>query len=247
LRRGAERMLAAVGLLFCVATSDTDESAPPPPPEQPEPPPSCQDNDLDGWCVAEDCDDFDAAVHGCPCVDYDLDGICQSFDCDDSNANVWDDCEAGTCDDAFIIEGGTVDTTAFSLDEIEGSCGATGGERVYAFDVNGEVNVLRIVRATVSSLRPHAIEVRDDCALAETALACAEPAADHSVEVLALPGTRLYIIVEAATYEDQTDFELSVSSLPLVCGDGIPAGPEECDDGNMFPGDGCDAECRLEP
>ena len=32
-----------------------------------------------------------------------------------------------------------------------------------------------------------------------------------------------------------------------VCGDGIHVPQcEECDDGNRVPGDGCDANCRLE-
>lgn len=31
-----------------------------------------------------------------------------------------------------------------------------------------------------------------------------------------------------------------------VCGDGALAAAEECDDGNLTPGDGCDAACRLD-
>ena len=31
------------------------------------------------------------------------------------------------------------------------------------------------------------------------------------------------------------------------CGDGILNGPEECEDGNLSPGDGCDDTCRVEP
>ena len=30
------------------------------------------------------------------------------------------------------------------------------------------------------------------------------------------------------------------------CGDGVREGDEECDDGNLLPGDGCDPSCRLE-
>ena len=32
-----------------------------------------------------------------------------------------------------------------------------------------------------------------------------------------------------------------------VCGDGLRVDPEACDDGNLEPGDGCDAECGVEP
>lgn len=36
------------------------------------------------------------------------------------------------------------------------------------------------------------------------------------------------------------------SGTAAVCGNGIPEPGEECDDGNTFSGDGCDAQCRLE-
>ena len=32
---------------------------------------------------------------------------------------------------------------------------------------------------------------------------------------------------------------------PMVCGDGVVAGCEECDDGNNVPGDGCDENCFV--
>ena len=34
---------------------------------------------------------------------------------------------------------------------------------------------------------------------------------------------------------------------PAACGDGERAGDEECDDGDLDPGDGCDEECVVEP
>ena len=40
---------------------------------------------------------------------------------------------------------------------------------------------------------------------------------------------------------DAGAFELS------ICGDGIPSGDEQCDDGNNIDGDGCDATCKVEP
>lgn len=38
----------------------------------------------------------------------------------------------------------------------------------------------------------------------------------------------------------------SCAPAGAVCGDGVALFPEECDDGNVSSGDGCDAECRLE-
>ncbi|MGO9287978.1 MAG: DUF4215 domain-containing protein, partial [Polyangia bacterium] len=34
---------------------------------------------------------------------------------------------------------------------------------------------------------------------------------------------------------------------PPACGDGINQPPEQCDDGNMLPGDGCNGVCQVEP
>ena len=36
-----------------------------------------------------------------------------------------------------------------------------------------------------------------------------------------------------------------LARIARVCGDGMKAVSEECDDGNLFPGDGCDATCHL--
>jgi cysteine-rich repeat protein len=41
-------------------------------------------------------------------------------------------------------------------------------------------------------------------------------------------------------------FTLDASIGATVCGDGIAGGTEQCDDGNLTPGDGCDATCKLE-
>jgi fibro-slime domain-containing protein len=37
------------------------------------------------------------------------------------------------------------------------------------------------------------------------------------------------------------------AEIPPGCGDGINQPPEECDDGNMLPGDGCNGVCKVEP
>jgi len=39
----------------------------------------------------------------------------------------------------------------------------------------------------------------------------------------------------------------SMNLTPAVCGDGIKAPIESCDDGNLEDGDGCDSLCQLEP
>jgi cysteine-rich repeat protein len=41
-------------------------------------------------------------------------------------------------------------------------------------------------------------------------------------------------------------FTCVVSATPAICGDGIVAGAEQCDDGNLVNGDGCDSQCHVE-
>jgi cysteine-rich repeat protein len=41
------------------------------------------------------------------------------------------------------------------------------------------------------------------------------------------------------------DLTISLNCIP-VCGDGVREGAEECDDGNIIPGDGCSATCTIE-
>ena len=38
---------------------------------------------------------------------------------------------------------------------------------------------------------------------------------------------------------------LTPTPVPVVCGDGVISGREECDDGNLVSGDGCDANCTI--
>ena len=48
------------------------------------------------------------------------------------------------------------------------------------------------------------------------------------------------------TTDDADTAEDSPPDIPAVCGDGTVAGPEECDDGNTTPLDGCSATCTAE-
>ncbi len=42
-------------------------------------------------------------------------------------------------------------------------------------------------------------------------------------------------------------FNAMGDQISVVCGNGILEGPESCDDGNTTSGDGCDANCQVEP
>jgi cysteine-rich repeat protein len=49
-------------------------------------------------------------------------------------------------------------------------------------------------------------------------------------------------LVEAATATGQ-ELAIAIFGQPAVCGNGIPEAGEECDDGNLDDGDGCDSNC----
>ncbi|HEU0035747.1 MAG TPA: Ig-like domain-containing protein [Kofleriaceae bacterium] len=53
-------------------------------------------------------------------------------------------------------------------------------------------------------------------------------------------------VVSDGTATDVGLVTITVTSGP-VCGDGAIASPEQCDDGNANPGDGCSATCTVEP
>jgi cysteine-rich repeat protein len=63
-----------------------------------------------------------------------------------------------------------------------------------------------------------------------------------------LPSADVAIVV---TLEDDECFDTEdvwVSCVDdTVCGDGVRRGSEQCDDGNLTNGDGCNEDCRLEP
>lgn len=62
------------------------------------------------------------------------------------------------------------------------------------------------------------------------------------------PGT-YYVRLAASTNALTPTFAygLDVTVKPVICGDGQLDPPEQCDDGNTLPGDGCDAACQREP
>ncbi len=55
-------------------------------------------------------------------------------------------------------------------------------------------------------------------------------------------GEPVYLVVDG--YDSLGHYEMTVT--PTICGDGVVAGAEMCDDGNTEPGDGCDATCVWE-
>ncbi|MBL8740925.1 MAG: DUF4215 domain-containing protein, partial [Myxococcales bacterium] len=75
---------------------------------------------------------------------------------------------------------------------------------------------------------------------------CSELSSGESESVLGSvdAGTYYFVISNAVPTGDA--FDVSVICEPPVCGDGILASSEACDDSNLLDGDGCSSTCRLE-
>ncbi len=62
--------------------------------------------------------------------------------------------------------------------------------------------------------------------------------------VIPAGGTVYAHIVESGDNAVVANYALVVRSTPVVCGDGVVGGSEQCDDGNTTGGDGCSATCQ---
>jgi len=111
------------------------------------------------------------------------------------------------------------------------------------------------LRGTVSALFDSMLLVRDLCsndvdASAYTDLACAGNGGGgvpETVELNVTANQRMWLIVDSEVAGGEGPFELGVTFTPAVCGNGVIEGGEQCDDGGAVSGDGCNAQCQLEP
>jgi cysteine-rich repeat protein len=190
--------------------------------------PVCGDGELGE--INEVCDDGntvsgDGCSGDCQTVEYDV--ICASLP------------ELGV--DATV--GGD---TAGGRDGFQGSC-QFGIARAELFSVTppGPGRL----RLRVTSPTDHTLSLRGDCADPASELACAERAAAGETEELIVQVTdaqpaALTAMVSALTVLEQGPFTLTSDFVPEDCGDGIIAGAEVCDDGNVASDDGCRGDCR---
>lgn len=184
-------------------------------------------------------------------------------ECDDSNLIAGDGCDA-TCkvEDAFVcanatpLVGGTPasgDTTMTSNGFQPTNMGALkdcysasgfGNEKVFVYTpvATGQVQI------KVTAATDHAIYTRTTCTDPMTEGVCEDGQNGGTDEVVLSDvtlGTPLFIFVDAYGGAAQNG-PFTVTVTPIVCGDGVQAGAEQCDDNNILPGDGCDAMCKVE-
>ncbi len=229
----------------------------------------CEDNDGDGFCAVccgtwmpdgtlcrADCDDTDPWVFpGAPELYTDgLDANCDGLDapplevCDngiDDDGNGVADCadqacyascqviRQTACDGALELALGS---STFDFENTLDALSTCGGrERVlrYAAPSAGELAVT-LVGAT------HYVSTIAGC---DQAPLCSSVAHGTTSTFVLNPGTTFLVVEDGGS---GAGFGLNVAFTPWVCGDGILAGAEQCDDGNLELGDGCDPSCFIE-
>jgi cysteine-rich repeat protein len=148
----------------------------------------------------------------------------------------------------FLVVSG--DTTGHA-NKISSSCsamsgGASGPEIVYQATTKF-TGVLDLQLVSDANL---GVSVRSACAQQGAELGCADDASGApAVERLKLSvnaNDTVFIAVQGYAAADVGTYTLSVKNRAVTCGDGYTDPPEQCDDGAVTPGDGCDAECAVE-
>ena len=126
-------------------------------------------------------------------------------------------------------------------------CNGNGRNTVYAItpDVSGSMKVKLL--ATYNKATLH---VRSECDIQSSQLSCAGATEALEKLELAVPvraGFPTYVFADSSDTAAHGPYTLDVVVTPGVCGNKLLDGTEECDDGNAQSGDGCTAECKLEP
>jgi len=153
-----------------------------------------------------------------------------------------------------MVSGDTADgTTAVSEYECE-TFTYPSNEEVWAFTNEMATDVdVRIVATRGTSTRDADLYVLE----ADSTVSCGEAAcADSStgtsgtetVDFVATAGENFFVAYDIYNAPvATTDYTLTVTCTPRVCGDGTRAASEGCDDANVVAGDGCSATCTVEP
>jgi len=188
--------------------------------------------------------------------------------CDDGNTVAGDGCSptctletplsaAGKCPGATytFVGGAAPRTVSFSGDTSTlastGSslgCSSAGGkDQVYAITPTTSGSLKSVLRASYPDAQLHA---RRECFTSQTQLDCrVQPAASVPLEMTipVVADSTYFVFVDSATSSPGGAYTLDVTLSPATCGNGSLEAPEQCDDGNVTAGDGCAADCTLEP
>ncbi|MBO6935652.1 MAG: DUF4215 domain-containing protein [Deltaproteobacteria bacterium] len=179
------------------------------------------------------------------------DGVCTPDACVGNCAGaspVVIDCASGT------VNGDTAMGTA----TIAGYSGCTtlgypGNEQVFLFQnaTAAEVSITSTRLTGTGDYDLFVLDGGDGTAACGTADTCIDgsttTSANETVEFVSDPGDLHYIAFDLYNVATETtDFTLDITCTPVVCGDGVVSGNEECDDDNTADTDGCSATCTVE-
>ncbi len=188
--------------------------------------------------------------------------------CDDGNTVGGDGCSAtcqleivgNTCELAFDLNAQTqagpwswsADTSAFSAsydaEEVDYSCSQSSSERdgIASFTAPADGDYLVELEADFDSV----LFVWDVCDPATAASLGCDDGYGNGGESLSLTltaGQTVFIGVDGYDgYYGTEEGPFTLTVTPLVCGDGVLAVGEACDDGNTLDADGCTA-CAIDP
>ncbi len=174
--------------------------------------------------------------------------------CDDGNTTSGDTCSADcqtvdyvrSCAAARPIVSGQslAGDTRTALDGFEVSCqGGRARTELYRFApaTPGRLSV------TVDGASTSSVAVLASCGASPTEVACAigSPPTATALVTQLTTSAPVTISVGAFNVLEEGPHTIRVDFVPEVCGDGIVAGREVCDDGNAASGDGCSGDCRT--
>jgi cysteine-rich repeat protein len=228
-------------------------------------PPACGNGRIDpeeecdpGLASIESCvlRGFDTGVLGCDAtchfVSSDCSGVESCYDGRDNDGDGALDCGDADCavpctDACFSPPVLAANTTLYGTtlghgSTLAASCSdAAPSGREVAYQVNisadGKLDVV------LSSDQALSVSLRSSCEDVGTELSCgSQTRLTRSVYA----GETYFVFVDGASSEDAGDYVLDVQMRQQACGDAIRDAGEECDDGNINDGDGCDPDCNLE-
>jgi cysteine-rich repeat protein len=134
-----------------------------------------------------------------------------------------------------------------------GTCSGEGNkEKVYK--VTAPANQAGVLHISLTSDADLIIYARKDCSAKTGEIGCTDAKAggeDEKLDVIAGKGESVLVFVDGSSFFGATGNEgpytLTVNFEAQVCGDGKIVGTEQCDDGGVVAGDGCNATCNAEP
>jgi cysteine-rich repeat protein len=177
--------------------------------------------------------------------------------CDDGNTADGDGC-SGDCTTvdvnwlcgnapALAFSASTQGNTATARDGLMSSC-QIGEARasLYRITPPGPGRL----RVHVTSPSSQTLSLRTDCSDGATELGCG---GDYGlptdqeliVQITDTTPAALTAMVSAMTVLEEDTFTIAAEFVPELCGDGVIAGREVCDDDNTTSGDGCSNDCRT--